>query len=175
MRPRTGPRERRSVGPNETAGTLAVTDSRHALAAAGLTPNDLDMIICATVTPDHMCPSTACVVQAALGCRHIPAMDLSAACTGFLYALSVGEQFIRTKSVRHVLVIGADVLSRTIDLTDRNSCILFGDGARAVVLSAADTQDHGIRSIKLFADCRTCRGRAAPPNHRSPSDTPQTP
>jgi len=152
IRTRTGIRERRFVGPSETAGTLAVAASRNALAAAGMTPDDLDMIVCATVTPDHMCPSTACVVQAALGCRPIPAMDLSAACTGFLYALSVGEQFIRTRSVRNVLVIGADILSRTIDLTDRNSCILFGDGAGAVVLSATDTPDHGIRSIKLFAD-----------------------
>jgi 3-oxoacyl-[acyl-carrier-protein] synthase-3 len=152
IRTRTGIRERRFVGPSETAGTLAVTASRNALAAAGLTPADVDMIVCATVTPDHMCPSTACVVQAALGCRPVPAMDLSAACTGFLYALSVGEQFIRTRSVRNVLVIGADVLSRTIDLTDRNSCILFGDGAGAVVLSATDTPDHGIRSIKLYAD-----------------------
>jgi 3-oxoacyl-[acyl-carrier-protein] synthase-3 len=152
IRTRTGIHERRFVGPNETAGTLAVTASRQALAAAGLTPHDLDMIVCATVTPDHMCPSTACVVQAALGCRSIPAMDLSAACTGFLYALSVGDQFIRTGTVKNVLVIGADVLSRTIDLTDRNSCILFGDGAGAVVLSATDRPGSGIRSIKLFAD-----------------------
>jgi len=152
IRTRTGICERRFVGPNETAGTLAVTASRNALAAAGLTPNNLDMIVCATVTPDHMCPSTACVVQAALGCRPIPALDLSAACTGFLYALSVGEQFIRTGSARHILVIGTDVLSRTIDLTDRNSCILFGDGAGAVVLSATDAPEQGIRSIKLFAD-----------------------
>jgi len=152
IRTRTGICERRFVGPNETAGTLAVTASRNALAAAGLTADDLDMIVCATVTPDHMCPSTACVVQAALGCRTIPAMHLSVACTGFLYALSVADQFIRTRSVRHVLVIGADVLSRTIDLTDRNSCILFGDGAGAVVLSATDARGHGIRSVKLFAD-----------------------
>ena len=152
IRTRTGIRERRFVGPNETAGTLAVAASRMALAAAGVTPDDLDMIICATVTPDHMCPSTACVVQAALGCRPIPAMDLSAACTGFLYALSVGEQFIRTRTVRNVLVIGADVLSRTIDLSDRNSCILFGDGAGAVVLRATDEPAVGIRRIRLFAD-----------------------
>jgi 3-oxoacyl-[acyl-carrier-protein] synthase III len=152
IRTRTGICERRFVGPNDTAGTLATTASRHALAAAGMTADDLDMIVCATVTPDHMCPSTACVVQAALGCRPIPAMDLSAACTGFLYALSVGEQFIRTRSAQNVLVIGTDVLSRTIDLTDRNSCILFGDGAGAVVLSATDTPGQGIRSIKLFAD-----------------------
>jgi 3-oxoacyl-[acyl-carrier-protein] synthase-3 len=152
IRTRTGIRERRFVGPTETAGSLAIAASCNALAAAGLTPVDLNMIICATVTPDHMCPSTACVVQAGLGCGPIPAMDLSAACTGFLYALSVGEQFIRTRSAKNVLVIGADVLSRTIDLTDRNSCILFGDGAGAVVLTATDIPDHGIRSVKLYAD-----------------------
>jgi 3-oxoacyl-[acyl-carrier-protein] synthase-3 len=152
IRTRTGIRERRFVGPNETAGTLAIQASRKALAAANLTPDDLDMIVCATVTPDHMCPSTACVVQAGLGCRPIPAMDLSAACTGFLYALSVGSQFIRSRSAKNVLVIGTDILSRTIDLTDRNSCILFGDGAGAVVLSATDTPNHGICSCKLFAD-----------------------
>jgi 3-oxoacyl-[acyl-carrier-protein] synthase III len=152
IRTRTGIRERRFVGPNETASTLAVTAARNALAAAELYPQDLDLIICATVTPDHMCPSTACVVQAALGCGPIPAMDLSAACTGFLYAMSVGEQFIRTGSAHNVLVVGTDVLSRTIDLTDRNTCILFGDGAGAVVLSPTDAPDHGIRSIKLFAD-----------------------
>lgn len=152
IRTRTGIRERRFVGPTETSGTLAVTASRHALAAAGLTAGDLDMIVCATVTPDHMCPSTACVVQAALGCRPIPAMDLSAACTGFLYAIAVADQFIRSRSARNVLVIGADILSRTIDLSDRNSCILFGDGAGAVVLAATDVPDHGIQSIKLYAD-----------------------
>jgi len=152
IRTRTGIRERRFVGPNETSGTLAIEASRQALAAAGMTPDELDMIVCATVTPDHMCPSTACVIQAGLGCRPIPAMDLSAACTGFLYALSVGDQFIRTRSAKNVLVVGADILSRTIDLTDRNTCILFGDGAGAVVLSATDTPDHGIRSVKLFAD-----------------------
>jgi 3-oxoacyl-[acyl-carrier-protein] synthase III len=152
IRTRTGICERRFVGPAETAGTLAVTASRNALAAAELSALHLDMILCATVTPDHMCPSTACVVQAALGCRPIPAMDLSAACTGFLYALSVGDQFIRTRTVRNVLVIGTDVLSRTIDLTDRNSCILFGDGAGAVVMSATDAPKRGIQSIKLYAD-----------------------
>jgi 3-oxoacyl-[acyl-carrier-protein] synthase-3 len=152
IRTRTGIRERRFVGPTETAGTLAIEASKNALAAAGLTANELDMIVCATVTPDHMCPSTACVISAGLGCRPIPAMDLSAACTGFLYALSVGDQFIRTRTATNVLVVGADILSRTIDLTDRNTCILFGDGAGAVVLSATDTPDRGVRSVKLFAD-----------------------
>jgi 3-oxoacyl-[acyl-carrier-protein] synthase-3 len=157
IRTRTGIRERRFVGPDETASTLAVAAARNALAAAELYPQDLDLILCATVTPDHMCPSTACVVQGALGCRPIPAMDISAACTGFLYAMSTGEQFIRTGAVKNVLVVGTDVLSRTIDLTDRNTCILFGDGAGAVVMTPTDTPDHGIRSIKLFSDGASAR------------------
>ena len=99
-----------------------------------------------------MCPSKACLIQAELGCRPIPAMDLSAACTGFLYAMSTAEQFIRTGRRANVLVIGADVLSRTIDIEDRNTCILFGDGAGAVILSATETADHVIRSIRLYAD-----------------------
>lgn len=152
IRTRTGIRERRFLAPTETAGTLAITASRKALQAADLSAADLDLIVCATVTPDHMCPSTACVIQAGLGCRPVPAMDLSAACTGFLYAMSVGDQFIRTGTYRNVLVVGTDILSRTIDLTDRNSCILFGDGAGAVVLSATDTPGLGMRSVKLFAD-----------------------
>jgi 3-oxoacyl-[acyl-carrier-protein] synthase-3 len=157
IRTRTGIRERRFVGPDETASSLAVAAARNALAAAELYPHDLDLILCATVTPDHMCPSTACVVQGALGCRPIPAMDISAACTGFLYAMSTGEQFIRTGAVKNVLVVGTDVLSRTIDLTDRNTCILFGDGAGAAVMTPTDTPDHGIRSIKLFSDGASAR------------------
>lgn len=152
IRTRTGIEERRFVGPEETAGTLAVTASRQALKSAKLDASDIDLILCATVTPDHMCPSTACLMQAALGCRPIPAMDISAACSGFLYAMKVGEQFIASGSARNVLVVGTDILSRTIDLTDRNSCILFGDGAGAAILSATDTPDHGIRSIKLYSD-----------------------
>jgi 3-oxoacyl-[acyl-carrier-protein] synthase-3 len=152
IRTRTGITERRFVGPDDTAATLAVSAGRKALEAAGLTTSDVDMILCATVTPDHMCPSTACIVQGALGCGAIPAMDINGACTGFLYALSVGEQFIRTQTARNVLVVGTDVLSRTIDLTDRNTCILFGDGAGAAVLTAAESPAHGIRSIKLYAD-----------------------
>jgi 3-oxoacyl-[acyl-carrier-protein] synthase-3 len=104
-----------------------------------------------------MCPSTACIVQGSLGCRTIPAMDINAACTGFLYAMSVGENFIRAGSAKNVLVVGTDVLSRTIDITDRNTCILFGDGAGAVVLSATNTQVHGIRSIKLYSDGSAAR------------------
>jgi 3-oxoacyl-[acyl-carrier-protein] synthase III len=152
IRTRTGIRERRFVGPHDTSATLGATAAKNALVASGLGPDELDLIICATVTPDNMCPSNACLIQAALGCRPIPAFDISAACTAFLYAMSIGEQFIRARSARNVLVVGTDVLTRTIDLTDRNSCILFGDGAGAAVLSPADDPERGIRSIKLYAD-----------------------
>jgi 3-oxoacyl-[acyl-carrier-protein] synthase III len=157
IRTRTGISERRFCAPNETSGTLALSASRKALAAADLTPEDLDLILVATVTPDQMCPSTACQIQAELGCRPIPAMDISAACTGFLYAMSTGEQFIKAGSAKNVLVIGADILSRTIDLTDRNTCILFGDAAGAAILSATRNPEHGIRSIKIFSDGKSSK------------------
>src|SRR5262245_30678986 len=152
IRTRTGIRERRFVGPADTSATLGAAAAKKALAAAGLTSDDLDLIICATVTPDAMCPSNACLIQAALGCRPVPAMDISAACTAFLYAMQTAEQFIKCGTVKHALVVGTDVLSRTLDLTDRNSCILFGDGAGAAILSASETDGHGIRSIKVYAD-----------------------
>jgi 3-oxoacyl-[acyl-carrier-protein] synthase-3 len=152
IRTRTGIRERRFVGPDETAGTLAVNAAQKALTAANLAPEDLDLILCASVTPPHMCPSTACIVQGSLKCRPIPAMDINAACSGFLYAMSVGEQYIKAGTARNVLVVGTDVLSRTIDVKDRNTCILFGDGAGAVVLTESGLPNHGIRSIKLYSD-----------------------
>jgi 3-oxoacyl-[acyl-carrier-protein] synthase-3 len=99
-----------------------------------------------------MCPSNGSLIQAGLGCRHIPAFDVSAACSGFLYALSVGSQFVRTGAARHALVVGAEVLTRTIDMTDRNSCILFGDGAGAIVLSATPVLNTGVRTIRLYSD-----------------------
>lgn len=152
IRTRTGIRARRFAGSGETSATLGTEAARLALQAARLTPADLDLIICATVTPDLMCPATACLIQAALGCRPIPAFDLSAACSGFLYALSVACQYLHTGTARHALVVGADVLTRAMDLTDRNSCIIFGDGAGAVVLSAVPAAGRGIRRIRLFAD-----------------------
>jgi 3-oxoacyl-[acyl-carrier-protein] synthase-3 len=152
IRTRTGIRERRFAGPGETAASLASTASCRALAAAGLAPADLDLIVCGTVTPDLMCPSVGCLVQAALGCRTIPAFDVSAACSGFLYALSTATQFVKTGAARHALVVGSEVLSRALDLTDRNSCILFGDGAGAVVLSATPVVTTGVRSVRLYSD-----------------------
>jgi 3-oxoacyl-[acyl-carrier-protein] synthase-3 len=152
IRTRTGIRERRFAGLGETSATLGAAAARAALASAGLAAEDIDLIVCATVTPDLMTPSTGNLIQAALGCRHVPAFDISAACSGFLYALSVGTQFVRTGAATNALVIGAEVLTRTTDFTDRNSCILFGDGAGAVVLGATPVLNAGVRTIRLYSD-----------------------
>ncbi len=152
IRTRTGIRERRFAGSADTAATLGTEAARRALEAAGTPARDLDLIVCATVTPDLMCPATACLIQAALGCRPIPAFDVSAACSGFIYALSVAEQYVRTGAAKNALVVGADLLSRVIDFTDRNTCILFGDGAGAVVLGPSADRSTGIQKVQLFAD-----------------------
>src|SRR4030095_7625072 len=132
---RTGIRERRFAGLGETSASLGTIAARNALESAGLTPHDIDLIVCAPATPDLMSPSNANLIQAGLGCRPIPSFDILAACSGFLYALSVASQYVRTGAARHALVVGAEVLTRIVDFTDRNTCILFGDGAGAVVLS----------------------------------------
>ena len=134
---RTGIRERRVMGEGETTSSMALAAAKAALADAKVEAKDLDLILCATVTGDMPFPATACFVQQGLGITDIPAFDISAACSGFLYALSVGSQFIQTGTYRKVLVIGVDALSRYCDYTDRGSCILFGDGAGAVVLEPA--------------------------------------
>lgn len=152
IRTRTGISERRHVGPGETSSSLGIEASRKAIESAGLTPDDIDLIICATVTPDEMCPHNACAIHAALGCRPIPAFDVAAACTGFLYAMSIADQFIRTGTARNVLTVGSEVLSRALDFTDRNSCILFGDGAGAAIFSASDHPTRGVHGIKTYAD-----------------------
>lgn len=152
IRTRTGIRERRFADLGETASSLGTIAARRALESAGLAPADIDLIVCATVTPDLMCPATANLIQAGLGCRHIPAFDLLAACSGFLYALSAAAQFVRTGAAKNALVVGADVLTRAIDFTDRNSCILFGDGAGAVVLSATPVLNAGVRTVRLYSD-----------------------
>ena len=152
IRTRTGIRARRYAGPHENSATLGIEAARIAIDSAGLQPHDIDLIICATVTPHMMTPSNACLIQTGLGCRPVGAFDIGAACTGFLYALSVGEQFVRTGTCQHVLVVGAETLSRVADFTDRNTCILFGDGAGAVVLSASDQSNHGLRFVRLYSD-----------------------
>ncbi len=151
IRSRTGIQERRIAACNETSASLGLEASRRALEAARLSPADVDMIICATVTPDMMVPANACLIQGGLGCRPIPAFDLNAACTGFIYGLAVAAQFIRTGVCRHVLVVGSETLSRVTDFSDRTTCVLFGDGAGAAVLGTAEPP-RGQHAFRLHAD-----------------------
>jgi len=149
---RTGIRERRLVSDGESTVTLAVGASRRALEQAGVAPDELDLIICATVTPDMIFPASACFIQDALGATDVPAFDISAACSGFLYGLSVASQFIETGKYRRVLVVGADALSRFADFTDRGSCILFGDAAGAAVLEPTDEPGKGVLYTVMHTD-----------------------
>ena len=152
IRTRTGIRERRIAPPELHTSDLCDQAARRALDAAGLRPDDLDLILVATVTPDMGFPSTACLLQDRLGTRGQMAFDLSAGCTGFLYGLAVAEQFIRSRLVRHALVVGAEVLSRILDWDDRATCVLFGDGAGAAVLGPTEDPDEGILASKMAAD-----------------------
>jgi len=149
---RTGIRERHIAAPEQATSDLATEAGRAALEMAGVDPADLDLIIVATLTPDHHFPSTAGFVQRNLGAAKAAAFDLEAACTGFIYALTVGELFIRSGTYRKVLVIGAEVLSKFLDWTDRDTCVLFGDGAGAAVLVPGDDPDRGIISTHLHSD-----------------------
>ncbi|MCC4264735.1 beta-ketoacyl-ACP synthase III [Oceanimonas baumannii] len=147
---RTGIRERRIAGAEETVATMSYGAALRALDAAGIEAGQLDMIVLATTSADNAFPAAACEVQALLNVPGIPAFDLAAACAGFSYALSVADQFIKSGQARHVLVIGADALSRMCDPEDRSTIILFGDGAGAVVLGASE--EPGILSTHLHAD-----------------------
>jgi 3-oxoacyl-[acyl-carrier-protein] synthase-3 len=140
IRERTGIRERRLVASHETASTMGLDAARRALAVAGIEPDSLDLVLAATTTPDGLFPSVASRIQDGLKAHRAGAFDVNAACTGFLAALATGSQFISTGTCRRVLVVGTEVLSRIIDWTDRATCVLFGDGAGALVLEAAD---HG--------------------------------
>ncbi|HEX3722038.1 MAG TPA: beta-ketoacyl-ACP synthase III [Nitrolancea sp.] len=150
---RTGIRERRLATSTDTTVSMAATASRQALAVAGVDPREIDLLILATDTPDKLMPASSSVLQAELGATRAGAFDLDAACSGFVYALSVGAQFIRAGVYETVLVVGADALTRYIDFTDRGTCILFGDGAGAVVLEASDA-DEGVLSTVLGSDGR---------------------
>src|SRR6185436_13566308 len=134
---RTGIRERRLALPGEACSDLAIKAAERALEAAGIAAADLDHILLATCTGDYPLPATACLIQHRLGATRAAACDLAAACCGFVYALGVGDAYIRT-GARHVLVIGAEVMSGVTDWTDRNTCVLFGDGAGAAVLSPSE-------------------------------------
>lgn len=150
IRERTGICERRIAATGEACSDLAVQAGKRALTAAGLAATDLDMILVATCTGDFPLPATACLVQHQLGATKAAACDLSAACCGFVYALSVADAYVKS-GMRHVLVIGSEVMSAITDWTDRNTCVLFGDGAGAVVVSASDGE-RGILSTHLRSD-----------------------
>ena len=148
---RTGIRERRIVELDQTATSMSVTAGRAACEKAAIDSSDLDLIIVGTYTADHQMPSVASLVQNELGARRAGAFDVNAACSGFVYALAVGSQFIETGVYSKVLVIGTDIASRFLDYTDRSTCILFGDGAGAVVLQPSDA-DEGLLSVVLGSD-----------------------
>lgn len=147
---RTGIRQRHIAADNETTSDLALKASQRALAMAGITPDKLDLIIVATTTPDMVFPSTACLLQAKLGVKGMPAFDVQAVCSGFVYALTTADHFMRSGQYEHILVVGAEIYSRILDWQDRGTCVLFGDGAGAVVLKRST--EPGILAARLHAD-----------------------
>ena len=151
IRERTGIERRHIAADGEATSDMATHAARHALKAAGVLPADIDGIVVATSTPDTTMPSVATKVQAALGIERGAAVDVAAACTGFIYALSVAHGWIMSGVARRVIVIGAETMSRIIDWSDRGTCILFGDGAGAVVLEAQEATDRGIKALSLEA------------------------
>lgn len=150
IRERTGITQRHIADESQGSSALAFEASRRALEAAGVSADAIDLIIVATSTPDYIFPSTACLLQAKLGVRNCPAFDLQAVCSGFVYGLATADQFVRSGQAKCALVVGAEVFSRIMDWNDRGTCVLFGDGAGAVVLVAADRP--GIHSSVLRAD-----------------------
>ena len=143
---RTGIRERRVAAAHETTASLAAVAGARAIAVAGLDPDEIDLILVATLTPDYWMPSTASLVKEAIGNTRAAAMDVAAACSGFVYGYATAQAYVTSGMARHVLVIGAELLTRFLDYTDRGTCILFGDGAGAVVVSAFEgpAVPHGI-------------------------------
>ncbi len=150
IRERTGIEQRHIAADNETTVDLAEKASRLAIESAGIDPNEIDLIVLATSTPDKIFPSSACILQARLDLHGCPAFDIQAVCTGFIYALAVADKFIKTGSASKVLVVGAEVFSRILNWQDRSTCVLFGDGAGAVILEASE--ETGIMSTHIHAD-----------------------
>ncbi|MCS6804823.1 MAG: beta-ketoacyl-ACP synthase III [Acidobacteriota bacterium] len=174
IRTRTGIRERRICTEAEATSDLALKAAQQALASAGVKPEELDLIVHATMTPDRLWPSTGSTVQGRLGAVNAGAFDVNAACSGFIYALAVGAQMVRTGLYRKVLVIGADVVTKFLDYTDRQICVLFGDGAGAVLLEPVPEQDEGLISFFLGSDGTRSQvmyipagGSRIPPSHHA--------
>ena len=147
---RTGIKSRRIAGPNESAASMAEIAARQAIEAAACALEDIDLIIVATGTPDRVYPSTGCLLQQRLGIKNCVAFDVQAACSGSIFALSIADQYIKTGAAKTVLVVGAEICSRILDWTDRGTCILFGDGAGAILLAASD--ETGILSTHIHSD-----------------------
>jgi 3-oxoacyl-[acyl-carrier-protein] synthase-3 len=150
---RTGIKQRYKAADDEYTSQFAVRSAREALEQAGIEPKDVDIIICATTTPDQILPSTGCLIQAELGCENAAAMDVFAACSGFIYGISMVESMIRTGQIRYALVIGAEVLTKYVDYTDRSTCVIFGDGAGAAVLGPVE-EGKGVLATKIRSDGR---------------------
>ncbi|MGD8860731.1 MAG: beta-ketoacyl-ACP synthase III [Myxococcales bacterium] len=153
IRTRTGIEQRHIAADDEATSDLASKAGARAIEAAGLKPSDIDLIIIGTVSPDMQLPATAVFVQQQLGCRpEVPAFDMAAACAGFVYGLSTADAYVRSGLARNVLVVGVELLSRIIDWSDRNTCVLFGDGAGAVVVGPSEDPERGILSTHIYAD-----------------------
>jgi 3-oxoacyl-[acyl-carrier-protein] synthase III len=149
---RSGIRERRIAGPDESLSTFAVPAAERALESAGVRGGDVDLVICATVTPDLPFPATATIIQDRIGAARAAAFDLAAGCTGFVYALAAAEGFLESGAAKTALVVGGEVLSKIVDWTDRGTCVLFGDGAGAVVLQAQEDDRRGVLATALHSD-----------------------
>ncbi len=149
---RTGIRERRFAAPDEATLALATRAARQALERASMTPEDIDVIIIATITPELVLPSTACLLQAELGCRWIPAFDVSAACSGFVWAFHLACQQVQNGLARNVLVIGSETITRITDMQDRATCVLFGDAAGAAIIRKSDDPERGLLAMRWGAD-----------------------
>jgi 3-oxoacyl-[acyl-carrier-protein] synthase-3 len=149
---RTGIKERRICGPEDSTSSLSIRAAKEALTSAGTDPLDLDLVICGTVTGDMLFPSTSCLVQAGIGATNAGAFDVGAACAGFIYSLSVAAAMLESGQAQKVLVIGADTLTHFVDWTDRSTCVLFGDGAGAVVLQAEENTNRGLMRTVLMAN-----------------------
>jgi len=150
---RTGIKQRRKAAPGEYTSLFAVRAARQAIERARLDPADIDLLLCATVTPDQILPSTGCIIQAELGANNAAAMDVVAACSGFLYGVSLANSMIKTGQARYAVVVGAEILTQYVDYKDRQTCVLFGDGAGAAVLGPADS-NRGILASKIKSDGR---------------------
>ncbi len=159
---RTGIKERRIAAPEQAASDLALHAAQRALERAGLSATDLDMIIVGTISADMPLPACAAFLQKKLGAGPIPAFDVAAACAGFLYALSIGDHFIRGGTCRRVLVVGVELLSRVLNYEDRATCVLFGDGAGAAILEATDDPRRGVLSTKLYTDATLAESLCIP-------------